>query len=219
MTRKTGPLSPQEAALWNKVAATVEPLEAKRAAKPVMQASVFSDAAVQKSDKKKFGTLISSSSSEETEGVMARHGRAGEAKAGNAFNRFPPPQTPPLKERGLSNDARQGLDSHWDRRFVRGRIEPDLTVDLHGHTLSTAYTRLDQSLALAIGAGFRVILLITGKARSEDARDARGNRRGAIRAAVSDWLAASRHAGSIAAVRNAHPRHGGNGALYIVLKR
>jgi DNA-nicking Smr family endonuclease len=36
---------------------------------------------------------------------------------------------------------------------------------------------------------------------------------------VGDWLAASRHAGSIAAVRNAHPRHGGAGALYIVLRR
>jgi DNA-nicking Smr family endonuclease len=36
---------------------------------------------------------------------------------------------------------------------------------------------------------------------------------------VGDWLAASRHAGDIAAVRNAHPRHGGGGALYIVLRR
>jgi DNA-nicking Smr family endonuclease len=44
-------------------------------------------------------------------------------------------------------------------------------------------------------------------------------KRGAIRAAVGDWLAASRHAGHIAAVRGAHPRHGGAGALYIVLRR
>ena len=44
-------------------------------------------------------------------------------------------------------------------------------------------------------------------------------KRGAIRAAVGDWLHASRHAGSIAAVRGAHPRHGGAGALYIVLRR
>ena len=38
-------------------------------------------------------------------------------------------------------------------------------------------------------------------------------------AAIGDWLAASRHASSIAAVRGAHPRHGGAGALYIVLRR
>ncbi len=43
--------------------------------------------------------------------------------------------------------------------------------------------------------------------------------RGASRAAGGDWLAASRHADQIAAVRNAHPRHGGAGALYIVLRR
>ena len=51
------------------------------------------------------------------------------------------------------------------------------------------------------------------------AESERPHARGAIRAAVADWLAASRHADRIAAVRNAHPRHGGTGALYIVLKR
>ena len=40
-----------------------------------------------------------------------------------------------------------------------------------------------------------------------------------IAAAIGDWLAGSRHAGRIAAVRGAHPRHGGAGALYIVLRR
>ena len=40
-----------------------------------------------------------------------------------------------------------------------------------------------------------------------------------IRAKVLDWLAAGPHAHSIAAVRGAHPRHGGAGALYIVMKR
>ena len=64
-----------------------------------------------------------------------------------------------------------------------------------------------------MSAGDRVLLLITGKPR------AGAERRGAIRAAVGDWLAASRHAAAIAAVRNAHPRHGGSGALYIVLRR
>ncbi|WP_367947133.1 Smr/MutS family protein [Sphingopyxis sp. BSNA05] len=43
--------------------------------------------------------------------------------------------------------------------------------------------------------------------------------RGAIRAAIADWLAASRHASHIATVRRAHPRHGGAGALYIILRR
>jgi len=105
------------------------------------------------------------------------------------------------------------LDGSWDRRLSRGLVQPDRTLDLHGHSLATAYDLLDRRLEHAVSAGDRVLLLITGKPRAGT------ERRGAIRAAVGDWLAASRHAASIAAVRNASPRHGGSGALYIVLRR
>ena len=87
-------------------------------------------------------------------------------------------------------------------------------LDLHGHNLATAYALLDERLERAIAGGARLLLLITGKPRAGPG----GEKRGAIRAAVGDWLAASRHAADIAAVRNAHPRHGGAGALYIVLQ-
>ena len=107
------------------------------------------------------------------------------------------------------------LDGSWDRRLSRGLVQPDLTVDLHGHNLNSAYTLLDRSLERAVGAGARVLLLITGKPPAGEPPVARGK----IRAAVGDWLGASRHAGEIAAVRGAHPRHGGTGALYIVLRR
>ena len=106
------------------------------------------------------------------------------------------------------------LDGSWDRRLSRGLAQPDATLDLHGHNLATAYALLDDRLERAIASGARLLLLITGKPRAAGAE-----KRGAIRAAVGDWLAASRHAADIAAVRNAHPRHGGAGALYIVLRR
>ncbi|QHL91491.1 DNA mismatch repair protein MutS [Sphingomonas changnyeongensis] len=105
------------------------------------------------------------------------------------------------------------LDGSWDRKLARGLVVPDLAVDLHGHSLDGAYRVLDAGLAEAIARGARVLLLVTGRPRAP------GSGRGAIRAAVGDWLAASRHAGAIAAVRTAHPRHGGAGALYIVLRR
>jgi DNA-nicking Smr family endonuclease len=107
------------------------------------------------------------------------------------------------------------LDSSWDRRLARGLVQPDAILDLHGHNLATAYDLLDRRLERAIRDGARLLLLITGKPPGPERPVARG----AIRAAVGDWLAASRHAGQIAAVRNAHPRHGGLGALYIVLRR
>ncbi|MEH6789791.1 Smr/MutS family protein [Parasphingorhabdus sp.] len=114
--------------------------------------------------------------------------------------------------------TRHGLDGGWDRRLAKGMVQPDVTVDLHGYTLTSAHGRLDSALELSIAAGHRAILLITGKARNDDERRREGGR-GAIRAAISDWLAASRHHAHIATVRRAHPRHGGAGALYIILRR
>lgn len=106
------------------------------------------------------------------------------------------------------------LDGSWDKRLARGAAPPDATLDLHGHNLDTAWTALDRKLEQAIGRGDRLLLLVTGKPPSETK-----GKRGAIRAAVDDWLHVSRHAGDIAAVRGAHPRHGGAGALYIILRK
>lgn len=109
------------------------------------------------------------------------------------------------------------LDGGWDRRLTRGVVQPDASLDLHGHTLASAHALLDTGLDRAIVQGHRVLLLVTGK--PPRAGSERPHARGAIRAAIADWLAVSRHAGAIAAVRGAHPRHGGTGALYIVLRR
>ena len=107
------------------------------------------------------------------------------------------------------------LDSSWDRRLTKGSVAPDRTLDLHGLNLDRAWTAIDRGLERAIASGDRVLLLITGHARAGDPPVQRGK----IRAAVHDWLAASRHAEKIAAVRGAHPRHGGGGSLYIILRR
>ncbi|WP_093331816.1 Smr/MutS family protein [Sphingomonas rubra] len=109
------------------------------------------------------------------------------------------------------------LDGSWDKKLGRGMVLPDSSIDLHGHTLASAHALLDQGLDRAVRRGDRVLLLVTGKPPRPESE--RPHARGAIRAAVADWLAASRFADSIAAVRGAHPRHGGHGALYIVLRR
>ncbi len=109
------------------------------------------------------------------------------------------------------------LDGGWDKRLLRGAVSPDSSIDLHGHTLSSAHAILDTGLARAIARGDRVLLLVTGKPPRPESE--RPHARGAIRAAVIDWLSISRHAGGIVAVRGAHPRHGGAGALYIILRR
>lgn len=122
----------------------------------------------------------------------------------------PVPAAPPARK-----PPGETLDGSWDRRLSRGLVSPDSMLDLHGHNLATAYDLLDRRLGQAIDSGARLMLLVTGKPPGPE----RPAKRGAIRAAVGDWLHASRHSGRIAAVRNAHPRHGGTGALYIVLRR
>jgi DNA-nicking Smr family endonuclease len=107
------------------------------------------------------------------------------------------------------------LDGSWDRKLSSGKVEPDRVLDLHGYNLDQAWNAIDHSLELAITRGDRVVLLVTGHHRAGEPPVQRGK----IRAAVHDWLGASRHAGRIAAVRGAHRRHGGGGSLYIILRR
>ena len=115
--------------------------------------------------------------------------------------------------------SRQTLDGTWDRRLAQGLVAPDAQIDLHGLGIDAAYTRLMASLTQAHQTGTRVLLVIAGKSRPHGEHDQRGNRRGAIRAKLLDWLAASSHASRIAAIRPAHQRHGGAGAVYVVLRK
>ena len=107
------------------------------------------------------------------------------------------------------------LDGTWDRKLRSGSIQPDRVVDLHGLNLDGAWRAIDVALERSEAAGERVVLLITGHHRPGEPPVQRGR----IRAAVHNWLAASRHARNIAAVRGAHRRHGGGGSLYLILKR
>jgi DNA-nicking Smr family endonuclease len=107
------------------------------------------------------------------------------------------------------------LDRSWDKRLRSGSVEPDRILDLHGMNLDSAWRAIDLGLERAIARGERVVLLITGHHRPGEPPVERGK----IRAAVNDWLAASRHAPDIVAVRGAHKRHGGGGSLYLILRR
>lgn len=122
-----------------------------------------------------------------------------------------------INDNHSAQNKHNGLDGHWEKRFNKGVIIPDISIDLHGAGLQSAYDRLDRALQQARLQKLRVILLVTGRDRQYDRASAEG--RGGIRAVMSDWLSASRHSDYIANVRNAHPRHGGAGALYIILRR
>ena len=132
----------------------------------------------------------------------------------------PPPKVRPQPERRQTPPrpapiAQRTLDGSWDEKLRSGTVAPDRVLDLHGLNLDSAWHAIDHALERSIAAGDRLLLLVTGHHRPGAAPVERGR----IRAAVHDWLAASRHAPRIAAVRGAHRRHGGGGSLYIVLRR
>jgi DNA-nicking Smr family endonuclease len=184
-------LSVEEAELWARLAATVKPLRPE-IPKPKVAVQPQADAGGPPPATKPAKVPAAKPPPAPPQRVIAPH-----------------PRTP---------EDRVGLDSTWDRKVARGTLTPDFTLDLHGHTLDTAYQRLDQGLAQARALGARVVLVITGKPRPAEAAD-RGQKRGAIRAKVLDWLAAGQHASAIAAIRKAHRSHGGDGALYLVLRK
>jgi len=179
-------LTPAEAALWARVAQTVQPINPVRPKAAV--ATMVDPAPAQPAPRPVKG-------------------------------RVPPPLLPPAPPPGPPRPLdRHGLDGSWERKLAKAQLAPDLTLDLHGHSLDAAHARLDLGLTQAVAMGARLVLVITGKPRPVAAAD-RGERRGAIRAKLLDWLAAGPHASRIAAVRPAHQRHGGSGALYVILRR
>ena len=103
------------------------------------------------------------------------------------------------------------LDGSWDHRLRRGKVTPDRVIDLHGYTLADAHTVLLTALDDATTDGARVILVITGKGRHD--------RPSRIKAELADWLGTGALRHRIAALRPAHPRHGGGGAHYLILRR
>ena len=77
--------------------------------------------------------------------------------AKRVVGRIPPPPVP-KPARAAANSANT-LDGTWDKQIARGLVSPDRTIDLHGHTLQSAYNELDGALDAAIGrhAGKRLV--------------------------------------------------------------
>lgn len=187
-------LSSEEAAIWRKVADTVTPLERRKRPAPVP--AVVADAPAPAPASKVKSAIAPPRQQQRT----------------------PPPPPVARVVPPRPGEPRVGLDASWERKFAKGTLDPDFSLDLHGATLDQAYVRLMRGLSQAKAMDARVVLVVTGKPRPAEAAD-RGRARGAIRAKMVDWLGASEHALDIAAIRGAHRRHGGQGAVYIVLKR
>lgn len=98
------------------------------------------------------------------------------------------------------------------RKLARGRLPIDGRIDLHGLTQSEAHNLLFGFLARAHERGLRHVLVITGKGSS------RGSD-GVLKRHVPEWLSKPEFRFLISGYEDAARGHGGEGALYIRLRR
>ncbi len=116
-----------------------------------------------------------------------------------------------------------GLDGRTGERLRRGAIAPDAKLDLHGLTESAAHRSLSSFLQAAHKRGDKLVLIVTGKGgdTSEGPFDLElaGRSRGVLKTMVPRWLSEPQFAKLIADLRGAHRRHGGDGALYVYLRK
>jgi DNA-nicking Smr family endonuclease len=104
------------------------------------------------------------------------------------------------------------------QRVARGRDPIDDRIDLHGMTQSRAHAALLRFLQRAQADDARIVLVVTGKGAAR-ADGHSGLERGVLKRQVPLWLALPEFRSLVVGFEDAHIGHGGQGALYVRLRR
>ena len=194
MSRRGRKLTDEERALWRKVAATTS----RRAPAPVAPEADTAPASIQIDPSPIAAPAVR---------ILKPFGRR------EAQIALPPAQGP----------TPSGLDRATEARLKKGKKEPDARLDLHGMTAQRAHAALNRFVSQSRAAGHRLVLVITGKGGPDDFSGAPGffgaEGPGVLRRETPVWLSTPPLSHMVVNVRQAHPRHGGGGALYVYLKR
>lgn len=108
---------------------------------------------------------------------------------------------------------RLDVDPRIVRRLRRGEFVVDLRCDLHGLTAHEARAKLEDVLPRARQRGERVLLVIHGKGHNSPGG------RSVLRGEMAAWLSQGTASASVAAFTTALDDDGGEGALYVLLRR
>jgi DNA-nicking Smr family endonuclease len=114
------------------------------------------------------------------------------------------------------------FDRRQKQRVARGRDAIDARIDLHGMTQSEAHGALLRFLRRAQADGARIALVVTGKGMRKGGDNSAGdfvNARGVLKRQVPLWLSLPEFRPFIVGFEDAHVSHGGQGALYLRLRR
>ncbi len=120
----------------------------------------------------------------------------------------PAPKTPP-----------GGLDKHASRRLKQGRLSIEGRLDLHGMTQQAAHRALADFIRNSAESGRKCVLVITGKGTRVVSEQDNERTVGILRSMVPRWLQEPALARLVIGSRAAFPRDGGDGALYVMLRR
>lgn len=136
-------------------------------------------------------------------------------------NALPPEGAPPVSSRP-TKPARPAplapIDRRFRQRLSRG-IEPiEARLDLHGMRQNEAHLALLRFLRRAQAEGLRNVLVITGKGGLTANADPMSDR-GVLRRNVPAWLSLPELRNVVLGFEAAHTTHGGDGALYVRLRR
>lgn len=183
------PLKPEEMWVWGLVAATVHPLPGRETPKAPDEALLAPSGGGP--SRAAAGSGKSAPGAAAVSDTLARPSR----RSGH----------PPKKTEG--NKAIEPTRKH---RISREREEIGARLDLHGYDQDRARAVLEAFLRRAWDEGYRAVLVITGKGVQGD---------GILKRRTPEWLAAPHLAPIVAGISEAHRRHGGEGALYVALKR
>lgn len=119
-----------------------------------------------------------------------------------------PPSPPRLPE--ITPGTTAGLDKNTAKRLRRGQMDIEASLDLHGMTQEAALNALSSFVETSFQRGRRCVRVVTGKGL-------RGE--GVLRGAVPRWLNAMSLRPMVLSFTHALPKDGGEGALYILLRR
>lgn len=193
---KTASLSAEERALWDYAARDLKPLKGK----PRVSTSVHAPVA-------RAETRV-------PERPVAKEPPAPTVEAAKPKPAAVPPALTEIERRKT-------------RRISGGRIEIEARIDLHGMRQSEAHAALRRFLFSAHAGGRRWVLVITGKgeptrspwASDEEFDGGEPRERGVLRRNVPRWLAEPALRSIVVGYSTAAIRHGGEGALYVQLRR
>lgn len=113
----------------------------------------------------------------------------------------------------LKVNDKSDIDAKTRKKMDRGELEIDATLDLHNQTLDAAFSSLVQFVNQSFKLSRRMLLVITGKGKRS------GDSLTLIKNEFLVWINDPALRNKIIRFSQAHRKHGGEGAFYILLKR